>query len=135
MKIKIGECLEIYGNEENYGCLRKILKCEMPAVKAFEYLPLVESIKKIIADYKKIETEKIISFGHELPGGGHQVKRENLNKYAKEINELLSKEVDVSDIKINLNELPNAVVSPDDLPLLQKFIVLGDVKEETKKKK
>lgn len=140
MKLTVGECVKAYGEEPEIGCLRKLLKYEMSVAKALEYEPLQEDIKKVVDKFTAAKRKRASELGDDKGGGLYFIKRENVPQFNNELEEAKSKTVEISDIKINLDELPNATISPDDLPLLKKFVVFGEAKENkeeenTKKKK
>lgn len=89
--------------------LAKLIQAKIPAEKAYE---LMLAIKKADAELKAFEetrTTKIKEYGETDEQGNTKVKDENIELFAKEINELAEKEVDVTFPKLTKEDLKGEI--------------------------
>jgi len=93
---------------ESKTALESLLKGSLPIDIAWDLKKFIKIINPELASYEEIRTQKVIEMGYEYQEDNkkmHKVKDENVNEFAKQINDLLNKEIDVVVPQIKINDL------------------------------
>jgi hypothetical protein len=119
MKIKINEI---------YNCrnaLAKLANAQMPISMSYKFARLLKSLND---EYAIIEDQRINlvkQHGEEVNSNEHQIKTdEQKEAFIKDFEVLLQNEIDVEFEKLNIEEMENINISPQELSILS-FIFNG----------
>lgn len=118
MKIKIGKLLEMKKSLEKLISLDDI-----PIKTSFK---IAKSIKNFNDEYTAFEDSKTKLFkkyGEENKEGNLEVKKENIEKFKKEIEDLMEIKINIKVPKVTLKELGDIKISPGDIANLDILIV------------
>jgi len=94
---------------ESKNALEGLLKGSLPIDIAWDLKKFIKVINPELASYEEIRIQKVIEMGYEYEDENkkrlHKVKDENMDEFAKQLNELLNKEVEVVVPKIRIDDL------------------------------
>jgi hypothetical protein len=104
MKIKIKQLVE------SKTALETLIKCPLPLATAWEISKFVKKVDPELSAFFSVRNSAIVKYGEELiidgkSTGQYQVKNENMAEYARELNELLEKEIDVDLPNVDMEKL------------------------------
>lgn len=87
--------------------LEKLLKNSLPIKVAWELKKFTKEVNSEFATYDELRVQKVIEMGVESKEvkGTYNVKPENLEAFAKEISELLDKDVEIQVPQIKIGDL------------------------------
>ena len=116
MKIKIRKLLEIKQS------LEKLISLDIPIKTAFK---ISKSIKNFNDEYAAFEDSKIKLFkkyGEENEKGNLEIKKENTEKFKKELEDLMEIKINIKVPKVTLKELGDIKISAGDIANLDILI-------------
>ena len=119
MKIKIREI---------YNCrnaLAKLANAQMPISLSYKFARMLKSLNDEYAIIEDQRIELVKKHGEEINGNEHQIKTdEQKENFIKDFDVLLDNEIDLEFEKINIEEMENINISPQELSILS-FIFNG----------
>lgn len=105
--------MKLYQLMNSAGAIMRFKKdCSLEASKAFDFNDFIEDAQKELSNFDKVRVDKIKEYGEELDGG-YKVKDENIEKFNKEIQELLNKEIDIKIPEIKRSDMRGYILSDD----------------------
>ena len=116
VKINLGELKNISAS------LTKILSQDMPVLQAYRMTKLAKSADKELKVVEDLRIGLVKKYGETNEQGNVEVKG-RMSEFITEFNELLSEEVEISFIPINIDDLGDIKLSPVDLMNIDMFLV------------
>lgn len=116
MKTKVRKLLEIKSS------LEKLVSLDVPIKTAFK---IGNSIKNFNNEYAAFEDSKMKLFkkyGEENEDGNLKIKEENIEKFKKELEDLMDIEINIKVPKVTLKELGDIKISAGDIANLDILI-------------
>ncbi|MBL0320311.1 MAG: hypothetical protein IPP74_13625 [Alphaproteobacteria bacterium] len=97
--------------ESEHG-LVELNNCKLPARTSFKVAKVINIIAKEIELFNQAKIKKAEELGDKQDDGTYKIREENIDKFRKEIDELLNTKVDLEFSQINLKELSDVSISP-----------------------
>jgi len=126
-RIKVRELIEMQVS------LNKLVTCEtLGAGVSFRLLGFAKSLMKEMRDYEEVRLKLVAKYAGDPKNGRREVLPQNIEVFNEEMKPLLEEEADIPEVKIKLNELERANLSPMDMANLD-FLIEDDHKKEQEK--
>ena len=97
--------------EAEHGLI-EINSCKLPARTSFKIAKVIDKIAKEIELFNHAKIKKAEELGEKLENGTYRIKEENLDKFKKEMDDLLDTKIDLEFSQLNLKDLSEVNISP-----------------------
>jgi len=94
------------------------------AKTSYQIAKNIKELSAELADYEKARYALIMKYGEQTKDGNTEVKKENMDIFSKELNELLSVEIELKITKISPEKLSGS--SPFDLMAIEWMLELDE---------
>ena len=119
MKIKL---LDVINSKEAISRMGE--RTSYDAKTSYQIAKNIKELSAELADYEKARYALIMKYGEQTKDGNTEVKKENMDIFSKELNELLSVEIELKITKISPEKLSGS--SPFDLLAIEWMLELDE---------
>jgi len=111
------------------AALESLLKNPLNITVGWELKTFVKAINPELTSFEEVNNEKIKEFGEEVKDeegkstGKIKVKEENFEEFAKQVNELLNKELEIKVPQIKIGDIKEVSLTTAELMMLDWLIV------------
>ena len=88
---------------------QKLTQQELPVKVSFRLLSLIKQLDEKLKAFEDSRVTLIKKYGENLEDGGFKVKDENLEVFQSDLNELLTEEIELDFVSIDINSLPDSI--------------------------
>ena len=104
--------------------LRKLTTLDLPIKISFRLLELTKQLEVRLTSFEETRLTLLKKYGTQTDATNFKIEDVNVEPFSKEMEELLSEELDVNFVKISVDSLPDSIsISAADLRLLSWLFV------------
>lgn len=115
---------------EGQETLQKLSNSPLPGRTAFQIGRMLKKLETVLGTYNETRTKLIDKYAnHKEDGtpefndkGEYQFSEDNIKIYVKEINDLVSEEIELDVMPIRLEDIENITFTPSEMAMLEPFM-------------
>ena len=112
--------------------LQKLSGSELPGRTAFQIGRLLKKLETVLTEYNDTRIKLLEKYANRTEDGNfelndkneYQFTQENIEIYIKEINNLISEEIEIDVMPIRLEDIENLTFTPSEMAILEPFMTI-----------